>query len=110
MRDMQTAVCLLLDRAGPHLTREELQDLTTVSEQAEMQAHYLRTLAESIGCAVNQDGAQDGIFQSKAELSALMWHIAGTADTIAALIDISQRADCLLLARPYRQPGKEAQP
>ena len=105
MRDLQSAVRLLVDKAAPALSDAELRDPEGIRDHAEMQARYLRDVTMGLGCIVASDN--DAIsFRDGEQVSSLLWHISAAADHIASVLDLSDRAGCILLARQQR----EAQP
>lgn len=105
MRNLQSTIKLLLDKAGPHLSREELENLSTADEEVTRQTRHLRELAELIALAMDDPRVMEAT-----PLAALFWHIAASADQIAALNDIANGADRLLWTREQRQRAPGGQP
>lgn len=69
MRDMQTALQMLMDRAADHLTDEDLSLLADGADVAQMHAQHLSKVVCGIGCLVASDD-DCGTFQSEDDLQA----------------------------------------
>lgn len=109
MRDMTTALRLLMNRAEPNLTEADLQELGGASDIAALQASNLASMMNGCGALVGND-VDGGWMQSKEEVSALMWHVASVAEGIAALIELQDRVDVIRNWGPHKpQPDKVAE-
>ena len=106
MRDMKQALGLLIERATPNLSVDDLDALGGASELAAMQASNLATIMDACGALVAND-SDGGWMQDRKEVSALMWHVSSVADSIVALIELSDRVDVLRTYRPQHQPATE---
>lgn len=98
MRDMQTALQMLMDRAADHLTDEDLSLLADGVDVAQMHAQHLSEVVCWIGCLVASDETC-GSFQHKAELPGLLFHVGAHADMIANLFQVAGRAESIRLFR-----------
>jgi len=95
MRNIGDPLRLLMERAGPHLSEDDLLALGGASDLAYYQA---KNLGEMLGClGVTISSSTSGNhFGNRDDLSVLLWHIAGTADSVAALIELNDSVDDLM--------------
>ena len=101
MRNIGEPMRLLMERAGPHLSDDDLMKLGGASDLAYCQSKHLADSLNCLGAMVgsNTDGDH---FGHKDDLSALLWHIASTAEAVAALIELSDRVDTIRAFSPRK--------
>jgi hypothetical protein len=80
----------LWDRAAPHLTGQELEWFSCLSENAELEVQQLASITESIGFMIADD--ETGSFDSSESVSDLLYSISNRLDTIHGLLHIASRA------------------
>ena len=101
MRNIGEPMRLLMERAGPHLTEDDLRELGGASDVAYYQAKSLADSLHTLGAMISSNTDGDH-FGHKDDLASLLWSIAGTADSIGALIELSETVDTLRTFRPRK--------
>lgn len=90
---LRSMLHLLIERAAPRLTHQELQWLSSNAPGvASCLARQLEEVTDGIGFLVSSDEANTGSFQAPYELASLMFFIASQAGLLAGLSEIGETA------------------
>jgi hypothetical protein len=107
MINIGEATRLLMKRAGPHLTDEDLLTLGGASDLAHSQAANLATVMDGMAALIaNDDGG--GWISGKKDVAAMLWHLSGVAESISALIDMGDDAEVMRTYRTRRPQSEKA--
>lgn len=89
---LRTLLDVLMARAAPHLTREELAWIDMAAPALESSLlSQMEDLAEGLGCLV-ADGGGVGSFQNAAECSRLLFFLSNQASLLGGLRMVSDTA------------------
>lgn len=95
----RSLLCLLWERAAPHLSRRELKWLVDeIPPFIQVSTVNEATVWESLGClvAADGDGGQSGAFQDGGDVSSLLFMQANGSSSIAGLTHIAYEATGIL--------------
>lgn len=93
MKIVQETMSTLWRHAGEHLTADELDSLSSVTEDAAMLAQHLATTCDRLAAVASEDDGEGGSWISDAHSqAALLWNIAAQADAIGALVTVGTQA------------------
>jgi hypothetical protein len=95
---------MLWERAADNLAEDELKWFIGATGEAERAIRNLTAVVEGIGCLVTGDDSNTGNFQSKADVSSLLFCIGESLRHVGALAHIGDSA-AYRLAHPdlYRE-------
>ncbi|MBN9696682.1 MAG: hypothetical protein J0L85_12875 [Zoogloea sp.] len=72
MRSFSTMLQLLVERAGPNLTEDDLKKLDGGCEMAALLLYNLKTVSDGISLLVGSDSNNSGGLQDRSDISEMM--------------------------------------
>jgi hypothetical protein len=94
MSTMQTVMMTMFEHAKLSLDDQAIEEVAKLTEAAADEARRLSGLCEGLGCLVAGDGRDGGVgsFQDADSVSSLLFSMAHSFDTIAAMANVGGEA------------------
>ncbi|MFT3759341.1 hypothetical protein [Thauera sp.] len=103
MSTVQQAMRTMFNQSKQHLSMDELKTLESLAEEAADEARRLSGICEGLGCLISADGDRTsrraGNFRSADDVPELLFSLAHSFDTIAAMVEVGEEAAFLLNER-----------
>lgn len=97
----------LLDRAQEKLTLSELEDLASLTDRAADESRRMAEVCEMVGCLIDRDvsasGAKGGYFEKGNDVATLVFSMASSFESIAALVAVGDSARHFATERKLRE-------
>lgn len=110
MTTMNEAMTMMFERSKDRMTLDELDRVAMLVDEAADEARRLSGLCEGLGCLVAfyDKGGRTGSFRDPDTLSGLLFALAHSFDTVAAMAEAGDRAK--FEASQRRSAHQEARP